>query len=87
METRRDVLIWGLWESQTDAIIDVRFGYSGVDTYNNEPIDNLQACWMKHNKDNQGNHCNNEQKYFPSFFISIDGIIGKKALIVLANLS
>ena len=28
-ETHSDIIIWGLWEYQTDTIIDVRFGVHG----------------------------------------------------------
>ena len=46
METRGGFLIRGLWESQTDAIIDVRFGDANADTYKYEPMDNLLARCM-----------------------------------------
>ena len=56
METRGDVLIWGLWESQTDAIIDVKFGDTDTDTYKHELMDKLLARWENKNKDEHVNH-------------------------------
>ena len=50
LETRRDVLIRGLWKIQTDTIINVRFGDANTDIYKNEPMDNLLARWDKENK-------------------------------------
>ena len=44
METRGDILVWVLWEIQTDAIIDIRFGDSNFDTYKHETMDKLLDC-------------------------------------------
>ena len=41
LEKRGDVLIRGLWESQTDAIINVRYGDANSDTYKYETMDKL----------------------------------------------
>ena len=51
METRGDVLVWGLWERHNDTIIDVRFVYSDTDTYKHELMYKLMACWEKQKKD------------------------------------
>ena len=40
-ETWGDVSILGLWESQTEAIIDVRFGYSEMDSWKPVRMDKL----------------------------------------------
>ena len=40
-ETQGDMSIRGLWEIQTEAIIDVRFGYSNADTWKPEEMDKL----------------------------------------------
>ena len=44
-ETQGDVLIRGLWEIQTDAIIDVRFRYSDAETYVKEGTDTIFPRW------------------------------------------
>ena len=55
-------------EIQTEAIIDVIFGDSDTDTYNNEPTDKLLARWDKQKKDNHGKHCHKKRKISPHFF-------------------
>ena len=45
LDTRGDIIIQGLWEIQTDAIIDVRFGDSYMNPYKNEPMYKLLAYW------------------------------------------
>ena len=47
LETQSDVLIRGLWEIHTDAITEVIFGDSEMDTQENEPMDKLLALWYK----------------------------------------
>ena len=87
LETRCDVLIQGLWELQTNAIIDVKIGDADADICMFEPTDKLLACWEKQKKDNNCNNCHEQRIFFYSFVNSIDGVLGKKALVVLANLS
>ena len=43
METRGDVIVRRLWDRQTDAIIDVKFGGADADIYRFEPTKNLLA--------------------------------------------
>ena len=47
METRGGILIQGLWEIHTDAIIDIIFGYDDADTYKYDPMDKLLVIWEK----------------------------------------
>ena len=42
--------------------------------------------WEKENKDKYGKHCHNKG-FFSLLILSVDGILGNKALVVLANLS
>ena len=37
-------------------------------------------------KDKHSKHCHNQHKRFPPFVLSVDGILGREAPIVLANL-
>ena len=87
MDTRGDFLIRVLWEIHTDAIIDVRFGDSGTDTYRKELIYNILAHWEKENKDKNGNYCNEQQKHFSLLVLLVYGMLSKEELVVLANLS
>ena len=86
LDTRGDVLIWGLWESQTDAIIGVRFGDSDADTYRKDPMDKLLDYKDKEQKDKWVSIAMNNRKKYP-FILSVEGMLGKEALIVLKNLS
>ena len=54
MDTIGNTLIRGLCESQTDAIIDVRFGDADADTYKHKPMDKLVTRWEKEEKDKHG---------------------------------
>ena len=49
--------IQGLLESQTEAIIDVRFGYADAETWNPVRMDKLLADWDKTKKDKHGQAC------------------------------
>ena len=57
LETRRDILIRGLWESQNYTIIVIIFGDSDADTYKNYPMKPLLDWQEKEKKDNHGKHC------------------------------
>ena len=50
-------------------------------------MNNLLACWDNQSKDNNGNHCHKQLKHFSLFVLSIDGMIGKEALVLLTSLS
>ena len=50
-------------------------------------MDNLLDRWEKTNKYKHGKHCHEKRKHFSPFVISVDGMLGKEALVVLANLS
>ena len=49
-------------------------------------MDKLLAHCEKENKDNHGTHCLEQQKYFYPFVLSVDGMLGKEALVILSNL-
>ena len=44
-ETQGSVSIQGLWESLTEAIICVRFGYYDTETWKTEGMDNILYQW------------------------------------------
>ena len=46
-ETWGDVLIRGLWESQTDSRIDVRFKDADSKTYEEDGLDTIFPRWEK----------------------------------------
>ena len=47
METRVDILIRGLWESNTEAIIDIRLGDIEYDIHKKDKMKMLLARWEK----------------------------------------
>ena len=57
------------------------------DTYSLDPMDKILACWDKMKKDDYGKHYQNQRKHCSPFFLSVDGMTGKKALVVLSILS
>ena len=85
METRGDFIIRGLWEIQTDAIINVIFGDSDTDTYKKEATGKLLARWEKESRYKDGNKWH-EQGIFSTFVLLVDGMLGKENLVVLTNL-
>ena len=84
---RGEFLIRGSWESQAEAIIDVRLGGPDCNTHKKEPMGTLLAQREKEKKDKHGKHCHKERKYFSPFALSVDGMLGKEALVLLVNLS
>ena len=46
-ETQCDVSTRGLWESQTEEIIDIRFGDADTETWVPEGVDKILAQWQK----------------------------------------
>ena len=47
----------------------------------------LLSRWEMIKKDKHGKHCHNKGKQFSPFFLSVDGMLGRKALVVLLKLS
>ena len=80
-------MIQGLWYRQVEAIIDVKLGNDDADSYKYEPMAALLAWWKTIKKDKNSKNFNDQRKHFSPFVLSVDGIIGRGALIVLAQLS
>ena len=87
METQGDVIIWGLRELQTDAIIGVKFGDTDNYTYKNDLMYKILTRREKKQTNNHGKRCHKQWKHFNPFFLSVDVMLGKEALVVLMNLS
>ena len=49
--------IWGLWESHTEAIINVRFGDADAETWRSVRVEKFLAGWEKTNKDKHDQAC------------------------------
>ena len=79
-------MIWGLWDRQVEAIIDVKLGDSDADSYKYEPMAALLARWETIKNDKHCKHCHNQRKHFSPFVLSVGGILGREALVVLSQL-
>ena len=86
METRGDVITRGLWDRHTNATIKIKIGDAYADTYTFELLVMLLAWWEKMKKDKNGKHCHDQWKQFSQFVLSVYGMLGREALVVLANL-
>ena len=87
LEIRGDVLIQGLWDRQNNDIIYTKIGDADAYTYKFDPMDKLLYWWEKMRKDKHGNHCHEQRKQFSLFILSVYGMLGREALIVVVNLS
>ena len=87
LDSRGDILIQGLLEIQTDAIITFIFGDADTDTYKYETTDKLLDCWEKKGSDKHGNHCHDQKIHFSLFLLLVYGMVWKEALVLLQNLS
>ena len=70
-------MIQGLWYGQFESIIDIKLGDTDADSYKYEPMVVLLARWETTNKDKHGKHCNDQQKQFSPFVLSVDGMLGR----------
>ena len=86
-ETRGDVMIPVSCNLKTDVIIDVKLGNSDADCYKYEQMAALLAWWESVNKDNHGKHCQNQQKHFSTFLLSIVCMLGREALVIIEKSS
>ena len=50
-------------------------------------MDKLLSVWEKTKKYKHGKVCYNQWSHFSPFVLSVDGVMGKEALVVLATLS
>ena len=80
-------MIRGLWDCQVEAIIVVKLGDADKYTYNYEPITSLLVRWENIKKDKHGKQCNDQRKHFSPFVLSVDGILGREALVLTSQLS
>ena len=86
LETRGDVIIQDLWESQNDSIIDIILGDPGCDSHKKEPTRTLLDWWENKRRTKTASIATSNGIFSP-FVLSFDDMLGKEALVVLANLS
>ena len=81
------MIIRGLWDHQFDTIIDFKLGDADADTYKYEPMTSLLSRWEEIKIYKHGKNCNNQHKHFSTFFISVERMLGREALIMISQLS
>ena len=83
-EAQEDVMIRGLCDNQVGVIIDVKLDerYIQLRTNASTPI---QVGNM--NKDKHSKHCHNQRKRFSPFVLSVNGMLGREALVAISQLS
>ena len=79
-------MIWGLWDFQVDTIIEINLGDADADTHKYEPMAALLTKWEDIKKYKHGRDCQNQRKHFSPFVLSVDGILGREALVVISQL-
>ena len=77
-------MIQGLWDRQVKTIIYVKIVNTDADSYKYEPMASLLVKWETIKKNKHDNHCNEQWNHFFPFVLSVDGMLGRKALVVLA---
>ena len=80
-------MIRGLWDCQVNAIIYVKLVDADADDYTYKPMEALLSRWVNIKKDKHGKNCHYQQKHFTLFVLSVDGMLGREALVVLSQLS
>ena len=80
-------MIRGLWDQEVEAIIDVKIGNVDTDSYKYEQMTALLARWETIKKGKHGKHYKDQRKHFLSFVLSVDVMLGRESLVVLAQLS
>ena len=87
MDTRGDVIIRGLWDIHTNSIIYVKLDDSDEDTYRFDTMSTLLDKWEKIKNYKNDKHCHKQRKRFSLFVIYVDVMLGRGALVTIANLS
>ena len=82
--TNFDVIYVKYNGSWCDRIESVKDNHFWVKWY---PMEARIYRWEKIKKYNHVKNCHDWRKYFPLFVISVNGMLGREALVVLANLS
>eukprot|EP00957_Ditylum_brightwellii_P159330 12128138-Ditylum_brightwellii.AAC.1 len=82
-----DLLVCYLWRHQTDNVIDVRITSTDAKSYIPRPLEKVLLSQEKEKKAKYLHSCLGQSRYFSPFMISIDGMLGKEAAMVLKQLS
>ena len=78
-------MVRGLWDCYVAVIIDVKLGDFDADSYKYKPMTALLTRWETIKKDKHGKHCHYQRKLFSTFVLSVYGILGREALVMLTQ--
>ena len=82
-----DLLIRHLWQSNTDTIIDVRITDTDAKSYISRPLESVLEGQEKEKKRKYLNACLEQRRHFSPFVVSVDGMLGHEASMVLKRIS
>eukprot|EP00957_Ditylum_brightwellii_P206843 15350224-Ditylum_brightwellii.AAC.1 len=80
-------MIRHLWKHQVDTVIDVRITDTDAKYHISRPLETLLAAQEKGKKGKYLNACLEQNRHFSLFVVSVDGMLGKEAVMVLRQLS
>ena len=63
------------------------FGDADAETYVKEGMDTLFPGWEQIKRDKYERHCHEKWKHFSPFILSVDGMMGKEAQVILVSFS
>ena len=86
-ERRGDLLVRGLWERSKHCVIDVRVSDVNQPSYILKCPKKVLAMAEKEKKKKHLKDCHEQRKDFPPFVVSVDGLLGKDAQMLLKKIS
>eukprot|EP00957_Ditylum_brightwellii_P033827 2563836-Ditylum_brightwellii.AAC.1 len=82
-----DLMICHLWKHQVDTVIDARITDTDVKSYISCSLETVLAAQDKEKKGKYLTSCLEQNRHFSPFVVSVDGMLGKEAAMVLWQLS
>eukprot|EP00957_Ditylum_brightwellii_P163881 12476371-Ditylum_brightwellii.AAC.1 len=82
-----DLVIHHLWQSNTNTIINVCIMDTNVKSYISKPVKTVLEKQEKDKKRKYLQACIDQRRHFSPFVVSVDGMLGKEAAIVLKRIS
>ena len=86
-ELRGDVLIRGVFQSNTDCVVDVRISNTDAPSYRNRKPEKVLESQEKEKKAKYAEPCFRQRRTFTPFVVSTDGLLGREAKNLLKRIS
>ena len=84
---RADIMIRGLWETGTDALIDVQLVNVDARSHQNREAEAILKTAEKSKKRKHLADCHQQRRHFTPFVVSTDGMLGYKANFLIKRLA